>query len=193
VALRMAARASASGRFAFSSDRGCGLSGPGRGGSRNRAGAATPASSVTAATDKATRVRTAFMLTPPVGRRLPESARKGVTCAYLIVRAPGPPLHRRSGDATMKGGSTEGGRMTRKAVVLLSGGLDSATALAAARCDGFACHALTIAYGQRHAVELEAAERVARALGAVEHRTMCLDLCAFGGSALTADIPVPRD
>src|SRR5436305_6510269 len=81
----------------------------------------------------------------------------------------------------------------KPAVVLLSGGLDSATALAVARRDGFACHALTIAYGQRHAVELEAAERVARALGAVEHRTMCLDLRAFGGSALTADIPVPRD
>src|SRR5262249_54600010 len=58
--------------------------------------------------------------------------------------------------------------------------------------DGFACHALTIFYGQRHAVELEAAARVARALGAVEHRTMQLDLRAFGGSALPADIPLPR-
>ncbi len=80
---------------------------------------------------------------------------------------------------------------TRKAVVLLSGGLDSATALAVARRDGFACHALTIAYGQRHAVELEAARRVARALGAVEHRVMHLDLRVFGGSALTADVAVP--
>jgi 7-cyano-7-deazaguanine synthase len=81
----------------------------------------------------------------------------------------------------------------KPAVVLLSGGLDSATALAVARRDGFACHALTIAYGQRHAVELEAAGRVAAALGAVEHRTIHLDLRAFGGSALTADIAVPRD
>src|SRR5229473_7601667 len=82
---------------------------------------------------------------------------------------------------------------TRPAVVLLSGGLDSATALAVARRDGFRCHALTIAYGQRHAIELESAARVAQALGAVEHRVMHLDLRALGGSALTADIPVPRD
>jgi 7-cyano-7-deazaguanine synthase len=81
----------------------------------------------------------------------------------------------------------------KSAVVLLSGGLDSATALALARRDGFRCHALTIAYGQRHAIELQAASRVAQALGAVEHRVMQLDLRAFGGSALTADIPVPTD
>jgi 7-cyano-7-deazaguanine synthase len=81
----------------------------------------------------------------------------------------------------------------RRAVVLLSGGLDSATALAVARRADFECHALTIAYGQRHAVELEAAARVTRALGAVAHRVMHLDLRALGGSALTADIPVPRD
>jgi queuosine biosynthesis protein QueC len=79
----------------------------------------------------------------------------------------------------------------KNAVVLLSGGLDSATALAVARRDGFACHALTIAYGQRHAVELEAARRVAQALGALEHRVMHLDLRVFGGSALTADVAVP--
>src|SRR5260370_40213919 len=79
------------------------------------------------------------------------------------------------------------------AVVLLSGGLDSATALAVARHEGYRCHALTIAYGQRHAVELEAARRVATALGAVEQRVMHLDLRAFGGSALTADIAVPQD
>jgi 7-cyano-7-deazaguanine synthase len=79
------------------------------------------------------------------------------------------------------------------AVVLLSGGLDSATALAVARSQGFRCHALTVAYGQRHAVELEAARRVAQALGAVEHRIFELDLRGFGGSALTADVPVPRD
>jgi 7-cyano-7-deazaguanine synthase len=82
--------------------------------------------------------------------------------------------------------------MTRRAVVLLSGGLDSATALAVARRDGFDCLALTIAYGQRHAVELEAARKVAVALRAVEHRVMHLDLRAFGGSALTADIAVPQ-
>src|SRR5262245_52642556 len=81
----------------------------------------------------------------------------------------------------------------KPAVVLLSGGLDSATVLAHARAAGFACHALTIAYGQRHSAELDAARRVARALGAAEHRVMHLDLRAFGGSALTADVPVPRD
>src|SRR5436305_13589841 len=81
----------------------------------------------------------------------------------------------------------------RPAVVLLSGGLDSATALAVARSQGYRCHALTIAYGQRHAVELEAARRVARALGAVEHKVLTLDLRAVGGSALTGDLPVPRD
>jgi 7-cyano-7-deazaguanine synthase len=81
----------------------------------------------------------------------------------------------------------------KSAVVLLSGGLDSATALAVARREGFRTHALTIAYGQRHAVELEAAARVAAALEAVEHRIMQLDLRAFGGSALTADLPVPTD
>ena len=81
----------------------------------------------------------------------------------------------------------------RSAVVLLSGGLDSATALAIARHEGFRCHALTIAYGQRHAVELAAARRVAAALGAIEQRELHLDLRLFGGSALTADIPVPHD
>ena len=81
----------------------------------------------------------------------------------------------------------------RPAVVLLSGGLDSATALALARRDGFRCHALTVAYGQRHAAELEAARRVAQAQGAAAHRVLPIDLRAFGGSALTADLPVPRD
>jgi 7-cyano-7-deazaguanine synthase len=83
--------------------------------------------------------------------------------------------------------------MTRAAVVLLSGGLDSATVLALARRDGFRCYALTIDYGQRHAAELTAASRVAASLGAVEHRVMRLDLRAFGGSALTSDVPVPQD
>jgi 7-cyano-7-deazaguanine synthase len=71
------------------------------------------------------------------------------------------------------------------AVVLLSGGLDSATALAIARERGFACHALSVDYGQRHLAELEAARRVARAGGACEHRVMRVDLAGIGGSALT--------
>ena len=79
------------------------------------------------------------------------------------------------------------------AVVLLSGGLDSATCLAIARSEGYACHALSFAYGQRHHVELRAAEQVARNLGAVEHRVMHIDLAAFGGSALTdPDLAVPE-
>lgn len=73
----------------------------------------------------------------------------------------------------------------KKAVVLLSGGLDSATTLAIAVSEGFHCHALSFAYGQRHAVELRAAETVAGALGASEHKTVKLDLAAIGGSALT--------
>ncbi|HSC48392.1 MAG TPA: 7-cyano-7-deazaguanine synthase QueC [Gammaproteobacteria bacterium] len=80
----------------------------------------------------------------------------------------------------------------KKAVVLLSGGLDSATTLAVARRDGYSCHALSFAYGQRHRTELVAAARVAQALGAVEHKTVALDLTAIGGSALTdSSIPVP--
>ena len=83
--------------------------------------------------------------------------------------------------------------MTKRspAVVLLSGGLDSATTLAIAKEQGFDAHAMSFRYGQRHAVELEAAARVALALGAAEHRVVHIDLRAFGGSALTADIPVP--
>ncbi len=81
-----------------------------------------------------------------------------------------------------------------KAIILLSGGLDSATVLAIARERGFAPYALSFAYGQRHTVELEAAKRVAQALGAVEHRIAQIDLSAFGGSALTdASIAVPKD
>ena len=72
-----------------------------------------------------------------------------------------------------------------RAVVLLSGGLDSATTLAVARNAGFECFALSVDYGQRHAAELEAARRVAHALGAVEHRIVAVDLSQFGGSALT--------
>lgn len=80
-----------------------------------------------------------------------------------------------------------------KAVVLLSGGLDSATTLAIARESGFACYALSIDYGQRHRSELQAAAVVAKAVGAVEHRVVMLDLAQFGGSALTqTDIAVPE-
>ncbi|MBN1769956.1 MAG: 7-cyano-7-deazaguanine synthase QueC [Deltaproteobacteria bacterium] len=78
-----------------------------------------------------------------------------------------------------------------RTVVLLSGGLDSAVAAACARADGFEVHALTVRYGQRHAVELEAARRVAAALGVASHRVVDLDLRAIGGSALTADLPLP--
>lgn len=79
-----------------------------------------------------------------------------------------------------------------RAVVLLSGGLDSATVLAIARAEGFDGYALSFSYGQRHAWELECAKRVAAALGAREHRTAQIDLRAFGGSALTAEIEVPK-
>lgn len=73
----------------------------------------------------------------------------------------------------------------RPAVVLVSGGLDSATCLAIARAEGYSCYALSFAYGQRHEAEIAAAARVSAALGAVEHRVMHIDLAAFGGSALT--------
>jgi 7-cyano-7-deazaguanine synthase len=78
-------------------------------------------------------------------------------------------------------------------VVLLSGGLDSATTLAMVRAQGLAPYALTFRYGQRHRAEVEASRRVARSLGVVEHVVMDIDLAAFGGSALTANIPVPKD
>lgn len=84
------------------------------------------------------------------------------------------------------------GTHARKAVVLLSGGLDSATTLAIARHEGWDCHCLSFRYGQRHAVELAAAQRIARQLGAAEHRVFTLDLAQFGGSALTSDLPVPK-
>lgn len=81
----------------------------------------------------------------------------------------------------------------KQAVCLLSGGLDSATATAFARRDGFACHALSFDYGQRHRIELLAAERVAHSLGVAEHKTAVIDLRLFGGSALTSAIDVPKD
>lgn len=79
-----------------------------------------------------------------------------------------------------------------KAVVLLSGGLDSTTTLAIAKAEGSTPYALSFRYGQRHALELEAAQRVALALGVAEHVIVDIDLRRFGGSALTADIPVPK-
>lgn len=82
---------------------------------------------------------------------------------------------------------------TKKAVLLLSGGLDSATCLAIANAAGFEAYALSVRYGQRHAAELQAAHRVAQAYGAAEHKVAEIDLRLFGGSALTDDIDVPKD
>src|SRR4051812_40027810 len=82
---------------------------------------------------------------------------------------------------------------TRPAVVLLSGGLDSTTALAIARRDGFSLHAMTFRYGQRHGVEIEAAKRIAQQFAVQKHVIVDINLRMFGGSALTADIEVPKD
>ncbi len=81
----------------------------------------------------------------------------------------------------------------KKAIVLLSGGLDSATVVAIAQDMGYSVHALSFSYGQRHSVELTAADKVAKFLGVAEHKTASLDLRLFGGSALTDDIDVPKD
>jgi len=82
--------------------------------------------------------------------------------------------------------------VSKKAVVLLSGGVDSATTLALALRDGYVCHALSVDYGQRHHAELDAAARVAQSVGATQHRTVKLDLTMFGGSALTdRNIAIP--
>jgi len=84
--------------------------------------------------------------------------------------------------------------MIKRAVILLSGGLDSATTLAIAGSQGYTCHTLTCLYGQQHKVEIEAAQRVAQTQGVAEHRLISVELQAFGGSALTdADIAVPKD
>jgi len=83
--------------------------------------------------------------------------------------------------------------VARRAVVLLSGGVDSSTTLAVARQREFETYALSFRYGQRHDVEVEAARRVAQALGAARHESITIDLRAFGGSALTDDIAVPKD
>jgi 7-cyano-7-deazaguanine synthase len=84
-------------------------------------------------------------------------------------------------------------KLSRKAVVLVSGGMDSAVTVAIAREQGYQVHALSVAYGQRHNSELAASDRVSRMLGAVEHKTVAVDLRSIGGSALTADIDVPLD
>src|SRR5205807_7462560 len=80
----------------------------------------------------------------------------------------------------------------KRAVVLLSGGIDSTTTLAIAMADGYEAYALSFDYGQRHQIELEAARRVADSLGAKEHRIAKIDLRIFGGSALTDDVDVPK-
>ena len=98
-----------------------------------------------------------------------------------------PAVNRRAGSATMTDSSP------RSAVVLLSGGLDSYTAAALARADGYSLYALTVRYGQVHACELEAARRVARALGVARHLEIEVDLAAFGGSSLTGDGAVEQD
>jgi 7-cyano-7-deazaguanine synthase len=80
----------------------------------------------------------------------------------------------------------------KRAVVLLSGGMDSAVTLAMAQAEGYECHALSVNYGQRHESELQAAKRVCAMLGAAQHKEVPVDLRSFGGSALTADIAVPE-
>jgi 7-cyano-7-deazaguanine synthase len=80
----------------------------------------------------------------------------------------------------------------KKAVILLSGGLDSATTAAIAKSEGYSIHALSVDYGQRHRFELESASRVATALGVAEHKVVKIDLASLDGSALTADIAVPQ-
>ena len=82
---------------------------------------------------------------------------------------------------------------SKRAVVLVSGGMDSAVTLALARAQGFDCFALSVAYGQRHVAELDAAKHIAKTLGAVEHKIVDVDLRSIGGSALTADIDVPEE
>jgi 7-cyano-7-deazaguanine synthase len=89
-------------------------------------------------------------------------------------------------------GCTMSASTPRKAVILVSGGMDSAVTIAIAREQGYQVHALSVAYGQRHSSELDAAARVAHMLGAVEHKTVQVDLRSIGGSALTADIDVPE-
>lgn len=93
----------------------------------------------------------------------------------------------------MSAAPTQSRSIAKSAVVLLSGGLDSTTVLAAARRDGFMINALTFSYGQRHSAEIEAAKRIARSYAVGRHQVVHIDLTVFGGSALTADIAVPKD
>src|SRR4029077_14768407 len=146
-------------------------------------------------------------------RRGPAPDRALCAAARAGAAAAGRPAPRRAGRAiALAGGGVQGARVPllapaarpdlgrspgrlmtgHRAVVLLSGGLDSATVLAIARAEGFVAHALSFDYGQRHDRELDSARRVAAALGAKEHLVLRLDLRAIGGSALTADIPVPQ-
>ncbi len=83
--------------------------------------------------------------------------------------------------------------MMKKAVVLVSGGIDSSTCCAIAANEGFTIYAMSFMYGQRHSVELDSAQRIAQAFGAVDHRIVNIDLRAFGGSSLTSDLEVPKD
>ena len=96
-------------------------------------------------------------------------------------------------DVSCRAASQPSKHLTRRAVCLVSGGMDSAVALAEARAAGFETYALSFDYGQRHRQELEAAARVARSLGAREHRVVRVDLRAIGGSSLTDSIDVPKD
>jgi 7-cyano-7-deazaguanine synthase len=106
-------------------------------------------------------------------------------------RMPFPPSAKFDGSLAIVDGMEKSSN-TRRGVVLLSGGLDRATTLAAARRDGFACHALSVDYGQRHARELDCARAQARLQGVVEHRIVRVDLRAIGGSALTDNWEVPK-
>ena len=98
-------------------------------------------------------------------------------------------LSRKPVNPTQSNSDTSGA----SAVVLLSGGLDSTTVLAIAKSEGFAVHALSFRYGQRHSIEIEAARGIAQRAGVAKHHIVDIDLTVFGGSALTADIPVPKD
>src|SRR6202167_5901356 len=113
----------------------------------------------------------------------------GPSAGALPTAAPQGSVGRCSRQVTVAGSSAP----PRRAVVLLSGGLDSSTVLAMARAQGFECYALSVHYGQRHSAELEAARNIAQALGAHEHRVMGVDLAGIGGSALTdAGVAVPE-
>src|SRR6202022_1896386 len=98
-----------------------------------------------------------------------------------------------SADPMNSASSPNQAKSASPAVVLLSGGLDSTTVLAVAKSEGFAVHALTFRYGQRHSAEIDAARGIARSARVARHHLVEIDLPLFGGSALTADIPVPKD